>query len=322
MEKEDSVTSVDYTNCSHLDSTAFSGDLICLNCGKVLQSNSQLSLDPVYLDRDTNKHNSHSSHSSQGGIPRQPISHQEREESALRFTARKLISSFALKPAYEAEALELMHKYWVDSEAKQKYGISGNRLLIAAIFLLARRDHLAVNLGLLAATIDSSAQECGAFFDPLIKLDPGLRSLARVSDYTERAVDLMVSLLRRLHGLKIIEAHLHPLKQKSESIALLLQDTETGSSKSAEAVALAASSLALSALLLNDSHPVDLDDALLPQICDAANVPFKSVKTKRTALIAKLQERADALLPSLFSVKMTRQRKQALLLQHLDLLCE
>ena len=99
MEKEED--SVDYTNCSHLDSTTFSGDLICLNCGKVLQSNSQLSLDPVYLDRDTNRH------SSQGVIPRQLITHQEREESSLRFTARKLISSFALKPALEA--LELMH---------------------------------------------------------------------------------------------------------------------------------------------------------------------------------------------------------------------
>ena len=298
-------------NCTHLASSSFAGDLVCLSCGKVLQSNSQLSLEPVFLDRDINK-------PSPVVCPARTLSHQEREELALKLLARKLVSSFALKTAYEAEALGLMRQYWTDSQSKQKYGLTGNRLLIACIFLLARRDHLAVNLGLLAASIDSTVQDCGAFFDSLVKLDPGLRSLALVSDYTERAVDLLVSHLNRLHGLQVIDRHMQGLKQRSQSIAELLQETESGSSKSAEATALAAASLALSALLLRDSLPIDLESSALPHICDISTVSFKTVKLKRAALIEKLQGRANQLLPSMFSIKATRQRRLALLLDNLD----
>ena len=310
------------STCQHASSSPFSGDLICLTCGKVLQANSQLSLDPVYLDRDINKpkRSGSSSCAQLNSSARFKLTHSEREESALRVLARKLIASFALKPAYETEAFELMQRYWMSSESKQKYGLAGNRLLIASIFLLARRDHLAINLGLLADSIDASPQECGGFFDPLIKLDPELRSLARVSDYTERAVDLIISQLYAIHNLKIIEGHLHGLKQKAELIAELLQITENGSSKSAEAVALASTSLALSALLLHDSQSIDLDSSLLPHICEISSVSLKSVKLKRSDLMAKLQERANQLLPSMFSAKMTRKSRQSLILKHLDIL--
>lgn len=320
---EDDSTDITSLECSHLNSSAFSGDLVCLTCGKVLQSNSQLSSEPPpplppFLDRPTR--NPSTSTAAFISANSHKLSHQDREELNLKLLARKLISAFALKPSHETEALSLMHRYWSQGSSKQKYGLTGTRLLIAAIFLLARRDHLAVNLGLLAGSVDASAQDCGVFFDQLVKIDPSLRSLARVEDYSERAVDLLVSHLHRLHGLQILDSH--KLKQVAQSIADLLQDSESGSSKSAEATALAASSLALDSLLRRDFQSIDLVASIVPQICEASNVSLKMVKIKRAALVEKLLERAAELLPSMFSLKMTRQRKLNLLLENLEIILQ
>lgn len=302
------------TTCQHISSDTFSGDLICIKCGQVLQSNSQLSLEPAYLDRGT------LNYSNPATIK---LSHQERSELFLHTLARKLIASFALKPSYETESLELMQKYWTSTGTKQRYGLAGNRLLIAAIFLLARRDHLAVNLTLLAASIDSTPQECGALFDPLIKIDPSLRSLAQISDFVERSVDLLVNELSLQHGLVVVDSNqLHSLLiQQTRKIAHLLQEEERGASKSAECTALAAAWISLAALLVTNENTAKIKlEPVVQSVCDSSTLAFRSVKTKHSLLIDKLLERATELLPSTFTLTLTRPRKISLLLINLNLI--
>lgn len=297
-------------NCEHVTSDTFSGDLICLKCGQVLQSNSQLSLEPAYLDRGINPKY----------LPVDPLklSHQERSELALHVLSKKLISTFALKPSYETEAIELMQKYWTTTGCKQKYGLNGNRLLISAIFLLARRDHLAVNLSLLASSIDSNPQECGVFFDPLIKLDSSLRSLSKISDFIERSVDLLLNQLSLQYHMTIIDSHLQNLLRKTQKIAELLQEEERGSSKSAESISLAAAWISLSSLLLISESKIIKLDSVIQSVCDSSNLSFRTVKTKYSLLIDKLFGRAVELLPSTFSTQMKKQLKFSLLLINLN----
>lgn len=299
--------------CEHVSSDTISGNLICLKCGQVLQSNNQLSLEPAYLDRPTFAH--------QPTTDPFKLTHQERSELALRDLARKIISSFALKTSYEPEALELMRKYWANPECKQKYGLIGNRLLIAAIFLLARRDHLAINLKLLSSSIDATSQECGAFLDPLIKIDPTLRSLSHIADFVERSVDLLLTQLYLQYKLTLIESHLLSLLNRTQRIAHLLKEEERGSSKIAESISLAASWIALSALLLSDTK-VKLEPAIR-RICNASALSFRTVQSKYSLLIDKLLDQGVELLPSTFSgaaLRLTRPRRIALMLKHLNLI--
>lgn len=303
------------STCEHFSSDTFSGDLICLKCGQVLQINSQLSLEPAYLDRPgvNQKYQTHTD-------PLK-LSHQERSELALHSLARKLISSFALKSSYESEAIELMQKFWTITECKQKYGLSGNRLLIAAIFLLARRDHLAINLTLLATSIDSTSQECGVFLDPLIKIDPSLRSLSQISDFVERSVDLLLTQLFLHYQMKLIESHLQFLLQQTQKIAYLLKEEERGSSKTAESISLAAAWVSLSGLLLFDTK-IKVE-AMVHLVCDVSALSFRTVKSKHSILLDKLFERGVELLPSTFSgtaLRLTRPRRISLMLKHLNLI--
>lgn len=301
--------------CEHGSSDTISGDLICLKCGQVLQSNSHLSLEPSYLERPLVAPLKLSSSDSF------KLSHQERSESALRSLARKLIFSFALKSSYEPEAFELMQKYWAGTESKQKYGLNGNRLLIAAIFLLARRDHLAINLTLLASSIDSTSQECGVFLDPLIKLDPSLRSLSQISDFVDRSVDLLLTQLYLQYKITLIESHLQALLERTNKIAYLLQEEERGSSKTAESISLAAAWVSLSALLLSDTK-VKLETAV-HCVCDISALSFRTVKSKHSLLLDKLLVRGFELLPNTFSgaaLRLTRPKKINLMLKHLNLL--
>ena len=305
--------------CNHdsLDSSSFSfsGDLICTKCGQVLQNNSQLASEPLYLDKD---------HKYLGAAFAPSIiklTHQERSEFCLLSLARKLITSFALKPSYETEAIDLLHRYWAaatatESKSKNKYGLTGNRLLVAAIFLLSRRDHLAVNLTILSASIDSTAQECGAFFDPLIRLDESLRSLAKVSDFVEKTVDALIKAIYETFGVIIIESNRHLLVKRTGIISTLLELEESGSSRSAECTALASSWIILAALL-QDTKTIKIDSAV-QSVCDSSTLSFKTVKLKYNTLIDKLLELAKQLLPSTFKIKITRPRSISLLLLNLD----
>lgn len=302
--------------CEHeesFDKFTFSGDLICIKCGKVLQSNSQLSLEPAFIDLANQYASKHPDPFK--------LSHQQRSELALQLLARKLITSFALKPSYETESLELLHRFWAETECKQRYGMLGNRMLIAAIFLLARRDHLAVNLTLLAASIDSTPHECGALFDNLIKIDPSLRSLAQISDFVPRSLDVLIEELARVHGVVVLESHRHGILQQTQAIADLLQSEESGSSRSAESTALAASWLALSALFPLKSPQSSQLDSAVKNVCEASILPLKTVKQKHSFLVDKLFLIAHELMPRTFgNAKLTRQQRLALLLSNLSTL--
>lgn len=304
--------------CEHESSDTFSGDLICIKCGKVLQNNSQLSLEPAFIDL-ANKYASKAA-----SVPMDPfkLSHQERSELALRSLARKLISSFALKPSYETEALELMHQVWTETDCKMRYGMIGNRLLIAAIFLLSRRDHLAVNLALLSAAIDSTPHECGALFDNLIKIDSSLRALSKVSDFVPRTLDLFINELARISNVVVVESHRHGILLQAQTIAELLQTEESGSSRSAEATALAASWISLSALFPLKSSEASHLDLTVQHVCEASALPLKTVKLKYSLLVDKLLQIANELMPTTFSTKLTRPRKLALLLCNLSLIIQ
>lgn len=314
------------SHCSHEstststlnDTISFSGDLICAHCGQVLQNNSQLASEPVYLDRDRKYTGTSaiSAISSSGFNSAPSLTHQERSELALTALLRKLITSFALKPSYEPETLQLMHRYWDHAAPKQKYGLVGNRLLVATVFLLARRDRLAVNLNLLAASIDSTPQECGVFLDPLIQLEPSLRSLAKVDDFIPRSLDLVINQLCLNYGFALKDgSHLHFLAQETFWIAELLKEEESGSSRSAECTALAATWITFSALLIDSKISLD---PVIKIVTESSTLSFKTVKLKYNSLIDKLLERAEILLPSTFSLKLTRPRKISLLLHHLQ----
>jgi hypothetical protein len=213
-----------------------------------------------------------------------------------------------------------MHSYWSLYECKQKYGMVGNRLLIAAIFLLARRDHLAVNLCLLAAAIDSAPRECGTFFDSLIGIDPELRSLAKASDFVARSLDQLVKQLTNSFNIVIYESHLHSLQLQGAKIASLLEADETGSSRVSESIALAAVWIAISALFIPESPPKNLSSQLetaVKAVCESSALSFKAVKTKHSILIEKLLDHARQLLPSTFSVRLSKSKMTALLLFNL-----
>lgn len=308
----DITISKDLKPCNHpiTHQAQISGDLVCTSCGQVLQSNSQLSTEPAFLDRG------HFAHS--GATSVASLSHQQRSELSLRTLADQLINTYALKPSYSTEAVDLMHQYWQRCDSKFKYGHGGNRLLVAILFLLSRRDRLAINLTLLSASIDSSPQDCGVFFEALTALNPALKALAASVDFTEKTLDRLLNELKSNFNICILDSHIHSLQIKTGALANLIQDTEKGSSRSAESTALAATWITLSSLCI---PKVPLEGAI-SNVCVSATLSLKTVKLKYSQIIDKLTERAKELLPTTFATIQNQNKTQrlALLLDNLSLL--
>lgn len=305
--------------------STFSGNLICTRCGQVIQDNSQLSLDapfkPITTFNNTSTTNQHPRHHY---TPH--LSHQERSELALSALARKLIDALALKASYQDEAAQLMQRYWNSQSqpVKQRYGLAGNRLLAACLFLLARRDHLAVNLAVLAEAVDSSAAECGSLFDPLVKLEPSLRVLAKVADFSEKCLNRLLLELKQSFALIILEQHTHNLRLQADFLANLLQNDETGGSKSAESTALAAAWIVTDALIQESKIPespaaLAAIESAIGTLCEASKLSLTTVKSKRNILFDLLLERAKILLPGTFTTSsLSKKQLKILLLDNLS----
>ena len=307
------------TQCTHQihNQTQISGDLICTACGQVLQSNSNLASEPAFLDRP-HSHSQSQFHSVANLVP--ALSYQQRSELSLRTLANQLIDTYALKPSYSIEAINLIHQYWQHCNSKFKYGHTGNRLLVAVLFLLARRDRLAINLSLLSASINSSPQDCGVFFETLTTLNPALKALATSEDFTEKTLDCLLKELESNFNICILDSqiHFHSLQMKTGALANLIQDTEKGSSTSAESTALAATWIALYSLGI---PKLPLESAV-SNICVSATLSQKTVRSKHSQIIQKLTERAKELLPTTFATiqNQNKTKKLALLLDNLSLL--
>ncbi len=309
--------------CSHQRTEHISGDLICLSCGKVIQSNSLLSTELSVAEalQETHKQSKLTS------IPIQlkpSLTHEAKSLAELRTLAANLISSFALKPGYEDEAFHLMANYWEINKSTVKFGKSGNRLLVACLFLLARRDHLAINFSSLAEYVQSSRFECGHYLNSIIQIEPSLRTLADPGDFTEHEITTLASLLSQRYGLVIAESKIHELSRQAGKLSSL--ESDTGSSSSSQSIALAASWIVLDAFLHSD---MDLFDALLKEkaveqvvrdvIDDNTSLSLRSVTSKRNALITELLEIGKSCLPSTFgSLKLSKSRQLLLMFSLLD----
>lgn len=308
--------------CGHERTEHISGDLICLLCGKVIQSNSLLTADPsvAELMRD----NRASSKLASIPIQLQPsLSHEARSLADLHKLASNLISAFALKSGYEEEAFLLMKSYWESVKSSQKFGKSGQRLLVACLFLLARRDHLAVSFSALAESIQATRYECGQFSSALIQLDPSLRTLSDPSDFVEHELVTLVSQLNSRYGLVIAEAKIHELFVEAVKVASLINDS--GSSVSSQSVALASSWIVLDSFLASDKVLFDrlikeqaIEKVVKDVTADYDFISMRSVTSKRNLLIERLVEVGKACLPATFnSLRRTKPCRYALLLQYL-----
>lgn len=311
------------SKCGHKRTEHISGDLVCLVCGKVVQSNSLLTTEPNVSELMQSSRN--------GGkfaptpVQLQPnLSHEARSLADLHKLAVSLINAFALKTTYEEEAFRLMNLYWESTGSAFRFGKSGYRLLVACLFLLARRDHLAVSLATVAESIQSTCFECGQFIVPLTQLEPSLRCLATPSDFVEHELGALAHKLTIQHGLVIVESKIHDLVSQAIKIASLLQDT--GSSTSSQSIALAASWIALDAFLHSDSALFQglisekaVERAVHEIIADNSALSIRNVTGKRNSLIDLLLEVGKSNLPATFTtLPPTKPRRYALLLSFLE----
>ena len=309
--------------CRHERTEHISGDLICLMCGKVIHANSLLSAEPSVADllQDSQKR------SKLASIPVQlksAFTHEAKSLAELRSLASNLITAFALKSSYEQEALNLMTKFWDANKSNIKFGKSGNRLLVTCLFLLARRDRLAVNFESLAESIQSNRFECGRYVNPVIQIDPNLRTLADPVDFAEHEIVTLLSLLTKKYGLVIAEAKIHELSCQAIKIASLASDS--GSSSSSQSIALAAVWIVLDAFLHSDMELFDrlieekaIEQTLTEIIHDNSSLSLRNVINKRKALITTLLELGKSSMPATFgNLVQTKPRLYSLLLSSLD----
>ncbi len=309
--------------CKHERTDHISGDLICLNCGYVLQANSMLSSEPCIIELPQDKQRIIKFSSVPVQLKQSPT-HEAKSLSDLQALAANIISAFALKSSYEGEALSLMTKYWEANNRKVRFGKAGNRLLITCLFLLARRDHLAVNFSTLAESIQSNRFECGQFVNSLIQLDPSLRTLANPVDFSEHEVSTLLHRLSDKYGLVVLEPKIHDLSCKARKASSLL--TDAGSSASSQSVALAAAWIVVDAFVNSDKqmfHDLLKEGALelaVKEIIDGnSTLSLRKVSSNRKALISGLLEIGKSSIPSTFgSLRASKTRQYSLLLSCLD----
>lgn len=310
--------------CEHEESENYSGDLICSRCGKVIQSNSAYTLEPSISELIQ----SNQPTSRLVNVPVQltkSLSHEARSELKLHQLAKSLITTFALKITYEDDAFSLMREYWKTAGSAIMYGARGNRLLVACLFLLARRDRLAVNLTALAEAIQSTPNACGQNFSSLIQIDPSLRVLSNAESFVEHEVTSMCDWLKTHYGLFIIEAKQRDLVRNAEKLVRLLADSGNGSSKASETIALAATWIAIDAFL--HSEPIlfasIIKDSILEiainAACNRSFISIRSIIARKNEIIDRLIQLGTNNLPATFNpLPPTKPKRYSLLLSCID----
>lgn len=310
--------------CEHHESEDYSGDLICSQCGKVIQSNSVYTLEPSISEIiQSNQPTSRLAH-----VPVQltkSLSHEGRSELKLHQLTKSLITTFALKSTYEDDAFALMRSYWQTNDSAIMYGAHGNRLLVACLFLLARRDRLAVNLTSLAQAIQSTPNACGQYFASLIQLEPSLRVLADAQSFVEHEVTSICDWLKTHYGLVIIEAKQRDLVRNAEKLAKFLIDFESGSSKASQTIAVAATWIAMDAFLHSDPllfAPILKDNIIevaLNAACNHSFISIRSITARKNEIIDFLTNLGTTNLPATFNpLPTTKPKRYSLILSCLD----
>lgn len=218
-----------------------------------------------------------------------------------------------------------MREYWKTTDSAIMYGAHGNRLLVACLFLLARRDQLAVNLTALAEAIQSTPNACGQYFLSLIQIDPSLRVLSDAESFVEHEVTSMCGWLKTHYGLFIVEFKQRDLVRNAEKLAKLLTESESGSSKASETIALASTWIAIDAFLHSDPilfASLLKDDILKVAInaaCNRSFISIRSITARKNEIIDRLIQLGTNNLPVTFiPLPPTKPKRYLLLLSYLD----